>query len=118
MKNLKRCLFAIVAIVSFAACNRASIEPVQLTCEYSADALIDMQNPRLAWINSNAGDRNGAAQSAYRIRVATSPDGFENPVWDTGVVESAESAFITYQGEALKSRTTPLTTRKPLHSRL
>lgn len=104
MKNLKLLLATIAVVALCASCDRASIKPVDLTCEYAAAPLIDIQNPRLAWINSNVGG-NGAAQSAYRIRVALSPDGFETPVWDTGVVESSESAFITYEGSPLKSRT-------------
>ncbi len=106
MKNLKLLLAIFVVAMSFAGCSvGSSIKPEQLTCEYAADPLIDIENPRFAWINANPAKRNGAAQSAYRIRVATSPDGFENPVWDTGVVESAESSFITYEGSSLKSRT-------------
>ena len=106
MKNLKLLLAIFVVAMSFAGCSvGSSIKPEQLTCEYAADPLIDIENPRFAWINANPAKRDGAAQSAYRIRVATSPDGFENPVWDTGVVESAESSFITYEGSPLKSRT-------------
>lgn len=83
----------------------ATINPVELKCEYEKSPLLERQNPRLQWINQNPKLRQGARQTAYRIRVATSPDGFDNPAWDTGKVLSSESAFIRYEGAPLKSRT-------------
>ena len=112
MKNLKRVFTAIVlcammmaAMPSLAKNIKASIEPTKLTCEYQQSPLLDIQNPRFAWINANPTQRKGAAQTAYRVRVALSADGFESPVWDSGKVESDDSAFVTYAGPALKSRT-------------
>ena len=112
MKNLKNLLAVVLlcamALTSFqveAKGGKPSIQPADLTCEYQATPLLDIQNPRFAWINANPASRKGAAQTAYRIRVADSADGFDNPVWDSGKVESDDSAFITYQGPALKSRT-------------
>lgn len=108
---MKRFYLLLVAIVAFtlsvaaAVDGTSTITPAQLTCEYDADPVIDIQNPRLSWINENTAKTNGAAQTAYRIRVATSPDDFSAPVWDTGKVTSAESAFITYKGKPLASRT-------------
>ena len=108
---MKRFYLLLVAIVAFtlsvaaAVDGTSTITPAQLTCEYDADPVIDIQNPRLSWINENTAKTNGAAQTAYRIRVATSPDDFSAPVWDTGKVTSAESAFITYKGKPLESRT-------------
>ncbi|MBR4995692.1 MAG: alpha-L-rhamnosidase N-terminal domain-containing protein [Alistipes sp.] len=93
------------SVQGFAKGKRATINPVSLTCEYESSPLLDIQNPRFAWVNENMAKRNGAAQSAYRIRVAESADGFDNPVWDTDKVESDNSAFVTYSGPALKSRT-------------
>ncbi len=112
MKNLKNLLAVVLlcamALTSFqveAKGGKPSIQPADLTCEYQATPLLDIQNPRFAWINANPASRKGAAQTAYRIRVADSADGFDNPVWDSGKVKSDDSAFITYQGPALKSRT-------------
>ena len=100
---------AVVALLfstlTAAADGTATITPAALTCEYAADPVIDIQNPRFSWINENTARLQGAAQTAYRIRVATSPDDFSAPVWDTGKVRSAESAFITYKGKPLQSRT-------------
>jgi alpha-L-rhamnosidase len=112
MKNLKSllavvllCAMALTSLQVEAKGSKPSIQPTDLTCEYQATPLLDIQNPRFAWVNTNIASRNGAAQTAYRIRVADSADGFDNPVWDSGKVESDDSAFITYQGPALKSRT-------------
>ena len=101
MKRFYLLLVAIVALALSAAAavdGTSTITPAQLTCEYDADPVIDIQNPRLSWINQNTARLQGAAQTAYRIRVATSPDDFSQTVWDTGKVHSSESAFITYKG--------------------
>ena len=108
---MKRNLFTLVAalVVSLftaaAAPLASTIEPSQLTCEYESSPVLDIQNPRLSWINLNPAKVQGAAQTAYRIRVAATPD-FSTTVWDTGKVSSRESAFITYKGKPLQSRTT------------
>ncbi|MBO5984127.1 MAG: alpha-L-rhamnosidase N-terminal domain-containing protein, partial [Rikenellaceae bacterium] len=101
-QNLILCVALFVALPAVA--DEASITPSDLTCEYDSAPVLDIQNPRLSWINLNPTKMQGAAQSAYRIRVATSPD-FSQTVWDTGKVTSAESAFITYKGKPLQSRT-------------
>ena len=101
--------FAMLAIglpTQAARHGNSSIYPTHLTCEYGSDPLIDIEQPRLAWINSLETDRCGAAQSAYRIRVALAPDLLEtDPIWDSKRVESSESAFIPYGGAPLRSRT-------------
>ena len=102
---MKKLLFILLAAVS---CSRADISPVQLTCEYSENAVIDIQNPRLSWINENPDEVLGAVQTAYRIQVADAEEGFDSPVWDTGMTGSDQSAFIEYDGAPLKSRTTYL----------
>jgi alpha-L-rhamnosidase len=97
-----------LAACSMAAvsCSSSSISPINLTCEYDTNAVIDIQNPRLSWINDNVKDMQGAAQTAYQVRVAHGNDDFSNPVWDSGKVSSDESAFIVYDGEPLQSRST------------
>ena len=107
MKRFNLLLLVVMLFSTFTAMadGLATITPVKLTCEYDADAVIDIQNPRLSWINDNTARLQGAAQTAYRIRVATSPDDFSQTVWDTGKVHSSESAFITYKGKPLQSRT-------------
>lgn len=100
-----RVMMLTVCMVSVFSCAGSGINPVQLTCEYDDDALIDIQNPRLSWINQNQRETEGVAQTAYRIRVAAGSPDFSAPVWDTGKVLSDESAFIVYDGEELCSRT-------------
>lgn len=98
-------ILSITPIHTYAKSMRATITPVSLTCEYEQCPLLDIQNPRFAWVNKNKKQRKGAAQTAYRIRVAESADKLGTPIWDTGKTNSDESAFITYSGPALKSRT-------------
>ncbi len=109
MKNrLMVCMRAMILTVCMAhvfSCAGSGISPVQLTCEYDDNALIDIQNPRLAWINQNVREAEGVAQTAYQIRVAAGSPDFSKLVWDTGKVLSDESAFIVYDGEELCSRT-------------
>ena len=92
IKDLFLCVALFLAVPAVA--DVASIAPSALQCEYEASPVLDIQNPRLSWINLNAAQAQGVEQTAYRIRVATSPD-FAQTVWDTGKVTSAESAFIT-----------------------
>ena len=83
------------------------ITPDKLTCEYLQNpSVVDVLQPRLAWINIARDDERGQTQAAWQIRVATSKTGLENPdLWDSGKVESVESNRIQYKGKQLKSRT-------------
>ena len=110
MKNFKLFSLALIFAMSLSflsaeAKTQSSIRAVDLRCEYATDPLIDIAAPRLSWINSNLSQARGVEQTAYRVRVATSPDGFDNPVWDSGKVLSKESAFVEYRGSKLLSRT-------------
>lgn len=99
---MKKLLIILLALIS---CSKADILPVSLTCEYSDNPVLDIQDPRLSWVNSNINDMNGAQQTAYRIQVACEDVGFDSPVWDTGKVISGESVFVVYDGKPLESRT-------------
>ena len=83
------------------------ITPDKLTCEYLQNpSVVDVLQPRLAWINIARDDERGQTQAAWQIRVATSKTGLGNPdLWDSGKVESVESNRIQYKGKQLKSRT-------------
>ena len=61
---------------------------------------IDATQPAFSW--QMVSDAVGAAQTSYRITVA---DEAGNAVWDSGVVESAKSNEILYEGEALQPST-------------
>ena len=106
MIRLNLILISAVTSLLLLSCAQPSIEPTELRCEYAENPLIDIQNPRLSWINSNEAEIQGAAQSAYQIQVALGCNDFKNLVWDSGKVSSDESAFIEYAGEELDSRST------------
>ena len=78
-----------------------------LTCEYRhADQAvdIDVDHPRLAW-TLRCG-RRGAAQSAYRVLVASTPARLAadtGDLWDSGRVVSAETIGVAYAGRPLES---------------
>ena len=99
MKRLS--IFIIAMLAATTACG-AGIGPSRLTCEHSPEPLTENIAPRFSWVNEPADDRNGAGQSAYRIRVATSPDfSRRSLVWDSGRVESERSLYVVYGGPAL-----------------
>ena len=90
----------------WARCATCDIVPVRLTCEMMEDPnCIDIRHPRLSWINSPADSTiMGAAQSAYRIRVASSPEMLDEPdIWDSRKTRSDRSVFIPYKGKELCS---------------
>ena len=80
--------------------------PAHLKCEAMSEPLgIDITSPRLSWQLQD--DRRGALQTAYQIRVATSPgqlQGNDSLLWDSGRVASSESVNVAYGGPALVSR--------------
>ena len=87
----------------------AFIEPYYLRCEYKENPLgIDVVDPRLSWLlRSCDPKRRGQRQTAYRILVADSEQALEKgsgTLWDSGKVNSNETAHIVYQGKALGSR--------------
>lgn len=75
------------------------------TVEYTAHALgLDAARPRLGWILGS--DRSHQEQSAYQLRVATTPDPIHAPdVWDSGRVGSRQSVLVPYDGPAPQPRT-------------
>ncbi|WP_405392806.1 glycoside hydrolase family 78 protein [Streptomyces sp. NBC_01102] len=75
------------------------------TVEYVRHPLgLDTPRPRLSW--PMASDRPGMRQTAYQLRVATSPDRLAKPdVWDSGKVVSEQSVLVPYAGPEPASRT-------------
>jgi len=88
------------------AAAEGSLIPRYLRCEYLEDPLgIDVEKPRLSWLVSSP--ERGAAQSAYQVLVASSPEQLANDrgsLWDSGKVASDDTAQIVYEGEPLESR--------------
>lgn len=48
--------------------------------------------------------REGAAQTAYQLRVISQSDVGSQLLWDSGTVPSAQSVYVPYEGMPLKSR--------------
>jgi alpha-L-rhamnosidase len=65
---------------------------------------IDIVQPRLSWQMRDS--RQGARQTAYEIRVASSSESLSDKadVWDSGRMESNQSINRVYDGPALQSR--------------
>ena len=82
----KNLLITILFTIFSAALISAKISPTKLTCEYLHNpAVVDVLQPRLAWINIVGENERGQIQTAYQIRVATSKEKLEKPdLWDSG----------------------------------
>ncbi len=102
MKNIMMVLSLLLLPVMLLA----GITPTQLTCEYlNGMPLVDIAKPRLAWVNIADKNERGQKQTAWQVRVATSPDLLESPdLWDSGKIESPLSNRIEYDGKTLQSR--------------
>ena len=106
MNSMKTGLF--IAALGLCACVAASAAKVEkLRCEYLTDPLgIGETKPRLSWVMASA--RRGERQTAYQVLVASSAENLakqNGDLWDSGKVESDESAHIEYAGKLLTSRT-------------
>lgn len=76
-----------------------------LTCEYAKNPMgLDIKAPQFAWCIESS-DR-GILQSAYQIIVTDSEPKSDNGslIWDSGKVQSSQSAGIAYKGPSLCSR--------------
>lgn len=102
------CVGMIVGLAGVAGARAESPARAEyLRCEYLEDPLgIGQLHPRLSWEMHDS--RRGAAQTAYQVLVASSPDKLAADVgdlWDSGRVASSQSAQVVYQGKPLGSRT-------------
>jgi alpha-L-rhamnosidase len=95
-----------VLLVIPAAGAATSLKAAGLTLEYRSNPMgIDVERPRLGW--RMVSDQRGETQSAYRVLVASSPDGLVPggaDVWDSGKVMSDQSVHVRYEGPPLQSR--------------
>ena len=80
--------------------------PVKLTCEYIANpSVVDVQQPRFAWINKASEGIRGQRQTAYQIRASSSMELLSDPdIWDSDKVISTESSRVKYNGNTLQSK--------------
>lgn len=81
--------------------------PYGLRTEHRHEPLgLGEPRPRLSW--RLAGDRHGAAQSAYRITAAERAADLDDParlVWDSGRRESSDGVLVPWDGPVLRSAT-------------
>jgi alpha-L-rhamnosidase len=101
-----RSLFLYVCCaISFYTLNASKITPVNLTCEYlSNPTVVDVENPRLSWINIAGENERGQEQTAWQIRVAGNEEQLEKAdLWDSKKVNSNQSARVQYAGKKLTS---------------
>ncbi len=75
----------------------------ELSCEHRKNPVgIDVKQPRFSWKISGQGF--GIIQTAYSIRVSTSPKfSGSGLIWQTGKVISDQSVLLEYKGPELKS---------------
>jgi alpha-L-rhamnosidase len=89
-------------VSSFRSAKSGALRVLDLRCDQLREPLgLHNPAPRLGW-RIEAGGRRGARQTAYRIRVGTTPGGAER--WDSGRVKSDETQGLCYAGRALGSR--------------
>ena len=100
--NILLIAIAILAV----SCSKSGISPSHLTCEYLKDpAVVDVRNPRLAWINMAKTGERDQKQTAYEIRVASSKSKLSEPdLWNSGKIVSEQSFRVEYNGKPLTSR--------------
>lgn len=96
----------LLAPLSLCAATAVSVD--HLRCEYRENPLgLDASQPRLSWqLVSSA---RAQQQTAYRIRVASSPDLLARDaadLWDSGRVACDQSLHLRYAGRPLAARQT------------
>ncbi|TFH27343.1 MAG: hypothetical protein E4H10_04145, partial [Bacteroidia bacterium] len=109
-KTMKE-LFAIILSGLLFACapenslKSGQLSPVALTCEYLENpSVVDVTQPRLAWINLAASGVRGERQTAWHVRVASSRDLLDQAdLWDSEKQLSEQSTRVKYEGQTLSS---------------
>jgi len=95
----------LLVLMSLSVSAMADLKPVRLRCEYLQNPLgIDVPRPRLTWQVESR--RRGERQTAWQILVASDPrflGSGRGDLWDSGRVESGETAHIEYAGSPLRS---------------
>jgi hypothetical protein len=95
-------LFWVVSIVA----SDAGLQVSDLRCEYRTNPLgVHKTEPRLSWEVSSL--ERGQSQTAWRILVASTPEKLaadDGDLWDSGQVDSDETAQVSYAGSVLESR--------------
>ena len=103
-------LLLLLSLTILAGCAASTqpgnIAPGDLTCEYLENpSVVDVANPRFAWVNTASAGQRGQKQTAWQIRVASSEDRLESPdLWNSEKVTSEQSNRVEYGGAPLTSR--------------
>ena len=94
-------LGVLICIVSF-----GKVTPSKLTCEYMQNpSIVDVAQPRLAWVNIAENSERGQMQTAWQIRVGTSKKQLDKPdLWNSQKIIGEQSNRIEYAGKPLQSR--------------
>ena len=95
-------------LLNLGSCNLKTIESIEferLICDYYTNPVgLENQTPGFSWIVKS--DGYNKKQSAYHILLATSPEKLTDKdadVWNSGKVNSSQSVYINYAGQALLS---------------
>ena len=100
-------LTLVIASTVFHASGQPTTAPEGLLVNGVSNPLaIDREETRFTWRSVAA--KRGETQAAYQIRVASSPELLAEGTadwWDSGKVDSAESASVEYAGRALPPAT-------------
>lgn len=111
VREMTRRFVLLVALLASTVCYGWGMVDWQLTglkVEYAdLPAGIAVARPQFSWQIS--GERRSLKQKAYQLLVADSPEKLassEGNIWDSGVVQSAQSVGVLFNGEDLKSRQT------------
>ncbi|WGS50629.1 glycoside hydrolase family 78 protein [Paraburkholderia sp. D15] len=109
MKNqrLVSALASAVTLWCYTATSASAAESASIKSVSIANAPtplgIDAATPTFSWVI--AADQRDQKQTAYQIRVASSPEKLEKPdLWDSGKVTEDQSQFVPYKGAPLRSR--------------
>src|SRR3546814_770903 len=83
------------------------LQLTDLKVEYAGNPVgLMVKRPQFSWVFQ--GTLSNSRQQAYQVLVADSPEKLaasEGNIWDSGVVKSAQSVGILFQGQDLKSQT-------------
>ena len=103
---MKQLILLTILVSALFNASYAKINPTQLTCEYlNNPSVVDVEQPRLSWINIADNDERGQEQTAWQIRVASSKKQLEkSDLWDSKKVVGDQSIRVEYEGKKLASR--------------
>lgn len=109
-RSLKKCslcnfVFYAALLFSLVSCSSQNIAVEDLRCEYQSNPLgVDAQSPRFSW--KIMSDERGIYQRSYQVLVSKSLkeiDQKNGQIWNSGIVESANTVNVEYEGIPLES---------------